>query len=72
MRSKAASDKDIIMKLGGPSAVATALGYSIDAVKQWSSRGVIPWKARMKVKKLAGQRRKSLPSDFMDERASAA
>lgn len=71
MPSKATSDKGIILALGGPSAVAAALGYSIDAVKQWSSRGIIPWKVRLKVKKLASQKRQALPHDFLDERRAA-
>lgn len=71
MLPKATSDKQIIRDLGGPSAVAAALKHSVDAVKQWSSRGLIPWSFRSKVKKLAAQKRKPLPSDFMEERRAA-
>lgn len=72
MPSKAPSDKDIIMTLGGPTAVASGIGYSLDAVKQWSSRGLIPWRFRRKVKRLAAQQKKPLPIDFLDERREAA
>lgn len=71
MLPKATSDKDLILKLGGPSAVAAALGYKVDAVKKWSSRGVIPWKVRGRVKKLASQKRKAVPTNFLDERPAA-
>lgn len=72
MASKAASDKDIILALGGPTAVAAALGYRVDAVKQWSSRSLIPWKARKSIERLAARKRKALPANFADERRVCA
>ena len=61
------TDSAVIAQLGGVPAVAAALGYTEHAVKKWAQRG-IPWKDRQKVKRLATQQRKPVPSNFVDER----
>lgn len=63
------TDSAVIARLGGIPAVAAALGCTEHAVKKWTQRG-IPWQHRHKVKKLAAQRRKKLPADFVEGRAS--
>lgn len=49
-------------------ALATLLGTSSEAVRKWRERGVIPWRMRSKVRKLATKKRLRLPPDFDDER----
>lgn len=70
--AKPRSDKEVIIALGGPSALTAELdGYSEHAVTKWmnSKRG-IPWKARVKVAKLAASKRIKLPANFAEERAA--
>lgn len=65
-------DKAIIDKLGGPTAVSSALGYSVDAVKKWGQKGrPIPWRWRTKVMALAVKHSIRLPSNFAEQRAAA-
>jgi hypothetical protein len=69
--TKPLSDKEIISRLGGPSALAKELPYSEHAIAGWmkSGRG-IPWKARAQVRDAAKKRRLRLPADFlMQQRA---
>jgi hypothetical protein len=64
--TKPLSDKEVISRLGGPSALAKELPYSEHAIAGWmkSDRG-IPWKARAQVREAAKKRRLRLPSDFL-------
>lgn len=69
---KLRSDKEVIVALDGPAALAAELEYSEHAVAKWmnADRG-IPWKDRPKVYALAKKRRVTLPQDFLQERRPA-
>lgn len=67
MASAVPNDSTVIAKLGGPTALAAALGYSADQVKKWSQRG-IPHEYRFDVHQIAASRIEDLPSDFLQKR----
>lgn len=57
----------LIDRLGGTRAVADALGKKFEAVKKWRQKG-IPWNRRREVLRLAREKGKRLPADFLVER----
>jgi hypothetical protein len=67
--SRPPTDYEILVAIGTKALVAA--GYTEDAVKQWRSRGVIPWKERAKVADLASLNRVWVPADFIRERRAA-
>jgi hypothetical protein len=71
------TDADLIKRLGGTRQVAEALTLDgqhlkqrLETVKKWSQNG-IPWKWRGQVQKLAREKRKRVPADFLTERQAA-
>lgn len=56
--------REIIEALGGPTAVANALGVTLKRVGNWGARGV-PWEFRWEVSELAKKKQVKLPADFL-------
>ena len=56
--------QELIASLGGPTAVASALGQKPNAVSNWINRG-IPLRWRPAVAELARRRGVKVPADFI-------
>jgi hypothetical protein len=46
---------ELVSKLGGAAAVADAIGASRDSVWMWAKLGRIPWKWRLRVRRMVGE-----------------
>ncbi len=59
-------DAEVIKLLGGAMFLQRELGIRVDAARKISGRGIIPWKYRPTIRRLAQRKRIQLPSDFLE------